>query len=132
MSAEHLHLFVYGTLQSRGSAAELLAACELVGPGKVAGILYDIDGEYPALVLYGTSKVSGEIWRCPTDMLLRLDAYEATARGLFRRVAVSVESDSGIIACWAYVAGPLLARKLTPARRIDRWNPKPGAVASES
>jgi gamma-glutamylcyclotransferase (GGCT)/AIG2-like uncharacterized protein YtfP len=132
MSPEHFHLFAYGTLQSGGSATELLGACELVGPGSVAGILYDVDGEFPALVLYGTSKVPGEIWRCPTAMLPRLDAYEATARGLFRRIAVSVESDSGTIACWAYVAGPLLARKLTPTRRIDRWNTQPGAVSSES
>lgn len=115
------HLFTYGTLRRDGQAAGLLEGCELVGPATVAGSLYDIDGEYPALVLAGAGRVEGEIWRCPAELLARLDEYEAVSRGLFRRVATEADG----LACWVYVAGPKLARRLTPRRRIEsgRWPP---------
>lgn len=109
------HLFTYGTLRRGGAAAELLDGCELVGTGAVAGTLYDIDGAYPALVLAGAGRVEGEIWRCPVDVLPRLDAYEGVAEGLFRRVGVR----AGDRACWTYVAGPRLARRLMPDRRVE-------------
>lgn len=113
----HFHLFAYGTLRVKGSATSLLRACEHVGSAEIGGVLYDIDGEYPALVLYGASPVSGDIWRCPNEMLASLDTYEGVEDGLFRRVGVAVNG----IACWTYVAGPRLTHKLTPARRINRW-----------
>lgn len=119
------HLFTYGTLRRGGDGAALLEGCEPVGPATITGTLYDIDGEYPALVLAGTGRVQGEIWRCPARVLARLDAYEAVADGLFRRVAAVVDG----VACWIYVAGPKLARRLTPRRRIEsgRWPPGDGA-----
>ncbi len=107
-------LFVYGTLQSNGQAAELLAGCAVITQASVAGTLYDIDGEYPALVLGGAGRVHGEIRSCPPGQLLQLDDYEGVPNRLFRRVGVQI----GDYACWAYVAGPKLARKLMPARRI--------------
>lgn len=115
----HFHLFVYGTLRTGREAAGLLRGCELVGPATVAGALYDVDGAYPALVLAGGDAVHGEVWRCPADRLRDLDRYEATAEGTFRRVGLRVDG----LACWAYVAGPGLARRLTPERRIGsgRW-----------
>ena len=113
----HFHLFAYGTLRDKGSSASLLRDCEAMGPAEIGGVLYDIDGEYPALVMYGASAVRGEIWRCPVDILALLDAYEGVDDGLFRRVGVEV----GGTACWTYVAGPKLARKLTPERRIAQW-----------
>ena len=113
----HFHLFAYGTLRDKGSSASLLRECVQVGPGQIGGVLYDIDGEYPALVMYGTSPVHGEVWRCPTDLLASLDAYEGVDDGLFRRVGVEVDGTP----CWTYVAGPKLTRKLTPARRITTW-----------
>jgi gamma-glutamylcyclotransferase (GGCT)/AIG2-like uncharacterized protein YtfP len=119
------HLFTYGTLRRDGAGAALLEGCEPVGPATITGTLYDIDGEYPALVLAGTGRVQGEIWRCPARVLARLDAYEDVADGLFRRVAAVVDG----VACWVYVAGPKLARRLTPRRRIEsgRWPPAGGA-----
>lgn len=116
------HLFTYGTLRRGREAAGLLEGCERVGPATVAGSLFDIDGEYPALVLAGAGRVEGEIWRCPAELLARLDEYEAVGRGLFRRVA----AEAGGLACWVYVAGPRLARRLTPRRRIKsgRWPPE--------
>jgi gamma-glutamylcyclotransferase (GGCT)/AIG2-like uncharacterized protein YtfP len=92
----------------------MLEGCELVETATVAGTLYDIDGAYPALVLAGAGKVAGEIWRCPVERLAELDRYEGVDARLFRRVGVQV----GDYACWTYVAGARLARKLVPERRI--------------
>jgi len=116
------HLFTYGTLQRGQEGASLLEGCVRIGPATVQGSLYDIDGEYPALVLAGKGRVEGEIWRCPPEVLARLDEYEGVSEGLFRRVA----TEAGGLACWVYVAGPKLARRLTPRRRIPsgRWPPE--------
>jgi gamma-glutamylcyclotransferase (GGCT)/AIG2-like uncharacterized protein YtfP len=118
------HLFTYGTLRRGGEGAALLKGCKPIGPATITGTLYDIDGEFPALVLAGTGRVHGEIWHCPAPVLARLDAYEEVASGLFRRVAALVEG----VPCWVYVAGPMLARRLTPRRRIasGRWPPEGG------
>jgi len=116
------HLFVYGTLRSNGPAAARLAGSELIGTGSVGGILYDIDGAHPALVVYGTTPVRGEVWHCPAWLLRQLDDYEGVAEGLFRRIGAEVQLDDGRAqGCWIYVAGPKLARKLKTARRIEQW-----------
>lgn len=114
------HLFVYGSLRRAERGAELLPGSTWVGRGTLHGTLYDIDGKYRALMLYGTTPVHGEIWRCPADLLLRLDEYEGVPEGLFRRIAQDVqEAESGAVyPCWLYVAGPALSRKLTPDHRI--------------
>lgn len=118
----HFHLFVYGSLRSTGSAVDKLVNSQLIGPGTVGGVLYDMDGEYRALVLYGNTPVQGEVWRCPAELLTSLDEYERVDEGLFRRVGVEVRLENGTTqGCWTYVAGPRLSRKLTPARRIDVW-----------
>jgi gamma-glutamylcyclotransferase (GGCT)/AIG2-like uncharacterized protein YtfP len=116
----HFHLFVYGTLQRGGSAASLLRDCELMGRGQIGGVLYDIDGQYRALVMYGSTPVPGEVWRCPSEVLAMVDSYERVDEGMFRRVGVSVpvDGDTKHTACWTYVAGPALSRKLIPTRRI--------------
>jgi gamma-glutamylcyclotransferase (GGCT)/AIG2-like uncharacterized protein YtfP len=108
-------LFVYGTLQTSGKAAELLHGCAVIKTATVAGTLYDIDGEYPALVLGGSGRVHGEIRTCPASLMLRMDDYEGVPERLFRRVGVQI----GEHACWTYVAGPKLARRLLPARRVS-------------
>ena len=115
MSAPGFNLFVYGTLRADGVAAELLAQAGYIRAAAVPGTLYDIDGAYPALMLYGGTPVRGEIWHCPPDLLAQLDAYESVQHGLFRRVGVEVAG----LPCWTYVAGPALASKLTPERRVD-------------
>jgi gamma-glutamylcyclotransferase (GGCT)/AIG2-like uncharacterized protein YtfP len=120
------HLFVYGTLRARSRAATLLRHCERVGTGTVKGTLYDIDGAFPALMLYGDTVVRGEVWRCPAATLLTLDEYEGVNEGLFRRIAVTAAMTSqpaSELACWCYVAGPALSRQLTPERRIGAWPP---------
>ena len=82
-------------------------------------MLYDIDGEYRALVLYGNSPVPGDVWRCPTSLLPILDEYEGVQHGLFRRIGVNVKLDEGseVVGCWVYVAGPGLSEKLRPSSR---------------
>lgn len=118
------NLFAYGTLRpGHPQAGRLLAGCTHVGAGQVGGYLYDIDGKYPALLLYGDAPVHGDIWRCPAELLLRLDEYEGHPEGLFRRVAVEARGSAGRVPCWAYVAGPALSRRLVPGRRIagGRW-----------
>lgn len=114
----HFHLFVYGTLRSNAAGASLLASGVQTGAGTVGGVLYDI-GTYPALILYGSSPVRGEVWRLPASSLSALDEYEGVAEGLFRRVGVEVQMDDGsVCGCWIYVAGPLLSRRLLPERRL--------------
>lgn len=113
------NLFVYGTLQG----APLLSDCELIGRGHVGGVLYNVDGSYPALVLYGATRVAGEVWRCPHDKLPLLDDYEGVDENIFRRIGVEVPlADNSVVPCWTYVAGPALAHKLTPEQRIARWS----------
>lgn len=108
------HLFVYGTLRSNGTANDRLGGAVMVGTGVVRGTLYDIDGDFPALMLYGDTPVAGEIWHVPSAAMLEsLDAYEGVPQGLFRRVAVTVDARP----CWIYVAGYGLARRLTAERR---------------
>ena len=121
----HFHLFVYGTLRQGSAPSAHMHACERLGDATIPGILYDIDGRFPAVVLYGEGRVIGEIWRCPAPELTRLDSYEGTASGLFRRVAIEADSASGAVPCWTYAAGPALARKLVPARRLPggEWPP---------
>lgn len=113
----HFHLFVYGTLKSGGKNESVLSSCERVSAGEVGGVLYEIDGDHPALILYGNIPIEGEIWRCPNEMLPQLDAFEGIDHGLFRRVGVTVRD----IGCWTYVAGPRLTKKLNPDNRITRW-----------
>ena len=122
MSNGTFNLFVYGTLKAGGSNAHLMKDCEHLGQAQVLGMLYDIDGQHPALVLYGKKPVQGEIWCCPWELLAGLDEFEGVHTGLFRRVGVNVRSQrSETLACWVYVAGPALAPKLTPARRTTNW-----------
>ena len=114
MSGAAFNLFAYGTLRHGAAAVPVLEGASYVRSAVVEGTLYDIEGRHPALMLYGSTLVKGDIWRCPADLLVRLDAYEAVPDGLFRRVAVDVDG----VPCWTFVAGPALARRLTPSRRI--------------
>jgi gamma-glutamylcyclotransferase (GGCT)/AIG2-like uncharacterized protein YtfP len=113
------NLFTYGSLRAEGTAAGRLAGCELVGSATVNGILYDIRGEFRALILYGESPIEGDVWRCPASMLASLDEYEGVATGLFRRVGHEARTTAGDrVPCWIYVAGPALRRNLVPESRI--------------
>jgi gamma-glutamylcyclotransferase (GGCT)/AIG2-like uncharacterized protein YtfP len=112
------NLFAYGTLRDASPDAGLLSGCTRVGTASVDGTLYDL-GDFPALMLYGDTSIRGTVWRCPAALLSRLDEHEALNEGLFRRSARAVRLDNGDeIPCWIYVAGPRLARMLTPEAAV--------------
>lgn len=124
------NLFAYGTLRGDGAAAGVLDRCTLRGTASVGGMLYDIDGRFPALVLYGDAPVHGDVWECPSPLLRRLDEYEDIRGGLFRRVAIEVvTADGAALPCWIYTAGPALSQKLLPEARLPDgvWS-APGGV----
>lgn len=78
-SAETLlrHVFVYGTLR-RGEQRDinrLLPAPVWVGPGHVAGALYDL-GSYPGLVLGTGGEVIGEVYQVGVALERLLDEIE--------------------------------------------------------
>jgi gamma-glutamylcyclotransferase (GGCT)/AIG2-like uncharacterized protein YtfP len=110
------HLFAYGTLRDPADPVlPLMQGARRVAEATVAGTLYDIDGEFPALMLYGTTPVAGTVWHIPESARLALlDEYEQVLQGLYRRVAVEAAG----LPCWVYVAGPALASRLTPERRM--------------
>ncbi|MEO5509140.1 MAG: gamma-glutamylcyclotransferase family protein [Longimicrobiales bacterium] len=108
------NLFAYGTLRDASNDAGLLSGCTRVGNASVRGTLYDLV-DFPALMMYGETTITGTVWCCPAALLPALDANEAMADGLFRRSATAVRLDNGDeLPCWVYVAGPRLARMLTP------------------
>jgi gamma-glutamylcyclotransferase (GGCT)/AIG2-like uncharacterized protein YtfP len=117
--AASFNLFAYGTLRIGGVNVGVLEGCEHMGSGTVRGTLYDIEGRYPALLLYGEAPVRGDVWRCPASFLARLDEFENVSSGLYRRMAAEARLDDGSSApCWLYTAGPALSQQLLPDRRI--------------
>jgi gamma-glutamylcyclotransferase (GGCT)/AIG2-like uncharacterized protein YtfP len=122
-SGRYFHLFVCGTAPGDPRPAALPEGCEQVTAASVPGTLYDLDDSPPALVLAGHGSVAGEVWRCPVEVLIDLDADERVQAGYLRRVGVQV----GEYPCWAYVAGPKLARWLVPGRRKREVRGRPAA-----
>lgn len=120
MNAE-FQLFVYGPFPGGGSAPGAPSG----SPAVITGTLYDTGDGYPALVLAGSGRVQGEILRYAVTLLARLDELAGVDRRLLRRVGLRV----GERACWTYVAGPALARRLTADRRIapGAWPDAPKA-----
>lgn len=112
-----VHLFTYGALLD--GAAALLDGCTPVRDAAVRGMLYDIGGAFPALMLAGEGTVHGRIWRCAPERIHELDRHTAVRGRLFRRVGLDVDGTG----CWAYIAGPALGARLAHARRLKtgRW-----------
>jgi hypothetical protein len=115
-SGRFFHLFVYDEAPGAPGSTDLPAGCERVATADVAGTLYGAADKNEALVLAGTGRIGGEVWRCPVEILTELDSDERVLSGLFRRVGVQVDE----YPCWVYVAGPELARRLTLGRQSSR------------
>jgi gamma-glutamylcyclotransferase (GGCT)/AIG2-like uncharacterized protein YtfP len=109
-------LFAYGTLLPRDAQA---LADEGWSADAVRGRLYDL-GPYPALVdlddpsagwVEGYVRVAAE-----TELSGPLDAHEAVAEGLYRRVRATTRNDQRV---WVYV----FARPLPPGATgpLSRW-----------
>lgn len=114
-SGRYFHLFVHGSVPSALIAAGAAGTAERVAVREVVGTEYDVGDGETALVLAGSGRVTGEVWRCAVELLPELDRDERVAGRLWRRVGVQV----GEYPCWAYVAGPKLAPMLAPGRRLE-------------
>lgn len=94
MSARHF-IFVYGTLKRGCSNHRVLAGQQFLGEARtVPGYQLHHLGEYPGIVAApdDTAGVAGEVWSVDSMTLARLDAFEGTAEGLYRREAVKLLS----------------------------------------
>ncbi len=91
-AAPHL-IFVYGTLKRRCSNHHVLAGQHFLGEARtVPGYrLYHL-GEYPGMIAApdDTVGVIGEVWSVDAATLARLDAFEGTHEGLYRREPIQL------------------------------------------
>lgn len=106
--ARALPLFVYGTLRRGESAEDLVArAVTRRAPARAKGRLLAIGAPYPAAVFSpeAAEHVDGELmWLAPGSYaatLDRVDEYE-NVPFLFRRIAITVESEGAAVEAWAY------------------------------
>jgi gamma-glutamylcyclotransferase (GGCT)/AIG2-like uncharacterized protein YtfP len=101
--------FVYGTLKQGEANSHVWPHEPLsVEYGVLAGAdLYDL-GHFPAIV-DGGDAVGGEVWTIADEhaaetlrRLDRLEGYHGDADDLYDRRIVAVETEDGVVACWAY------------------------------
>ena len=109
-------LFAYGTLMPGDPEAAVEDGWEA---DAVRGLLYDL-GPYPALIGLGdpgAGWVEGYVRRgISDDQIRRLDAYEETDRGVYRRVGTITRNDRRV---WVYIYDrPLPGHALGP---LSRW-----------
>jgi gamma-glutamylcyclotransferase (GGCT)/AIG2-like uncharacterized protein YtfP len=115
-------LFAYGTLQHPARRAAVIGdatPCGIVATGSVRGVLYDA-GEYPVLRPSdaATDRVPGLLLDVDDAALARLDEYEGTASGLYRRERYDVELAGGrVVEAWVYV----YAQSVSDLCRIAAW-----------
>ena len=71
------HVFVYGTLRPGGSndITRYAPRPVRVGDAEIGGVLYDL-GAYPGVVLGGTGRVRGEVYRIAPMVERALDVLE--------------------------------------------------------
>ncbi|RXT06516.1 gamma-glutamylcyclotransferase [Ammoniphilus sp. CFH 90114] len=103
---KHL-VFVYGTLLSGQSNHHWLdgARC-MASEAWTFGELVDV-GAYPALVLGGTKKVTGELYQVDGEKLKQLDILEdyqvEGQENEYERIRETVYTDQGTQEAWVYV-----------------------------
>ena len=110
-------LFTYGTLMPRDPESAARDGCE---PDAVRGLLYDL-GPFPALVSLDDPEagwVEGYVLiGASRELIGRLDAYEETGRGLYRRVRTITRNNRLV---WVYVYGRPLPRDARGP--LNRWD----------
>ena len=114
-------VFVYGTLKRGRVNHPLLAGQTFLGEARTAAgyALFDL-GDYPGMVACPDDDrgVAGEVWSVDDACLARLDAFEGTAEGLYRRTAVPLRTPFADGRIDAYLYLPSLEGR----RRIgDAW-----------
>ncbi len=115
MTSESPYLFVYGTLRQasdHSSHGLLEEGAQLIGPARLKGRLYEIDG-YPGVVPADSEaeQVAGELYRLlePAVVLAALDDYEEAGEGYpqpreYRRCRITVELENGTeLVAWCYL-----------------------------
>jgi gamma-glutamylcyclotransferase (GGCT)/AIG2-like uncharacterized protein YtfP len=109
------YLFVYGTLlpaTAPDSIKPIVRKFRPIGPGSVAGRLYDL-GPYPAAIFEAASstRIFGEVFAFPeadTEAMKRIDDYEGfdpedLGGSLYLRTRQCVTlADGSDLNCWAY------------------------------
>lgn len=87
-------IFVYGTLKRGCSNHHFLAGQTFLGEARTRpGFrLYELRG-FPGMVPHGEDRdgVAGEVWSVDEAALVRLDALEGLAEGMYRRERVPLE-----------------------------------------
>jgi gamma-glutamylcyclotransferase (GGCT)/AIG2-like uncharacterized protein YtfP len=106
------YVFVYGTLRKggRNDIARYDPAPERVADASIAGTLYDL-GAYPGVVLGGTGRVYGEIYRIVPAVEAALDLLEGVAANdageyIKRELSVDTNTDGGRLDCLVYEIHP--------------------------
>jgi len=94
-------LFVYGTLKRGGSNHAFLADQRFLGVARtVPGFTLFSLSAYPGLVPSPDDRagVTGELWSIDDACLVRLDALEGTAEGLYRRAPITLAEPAPVAA----------------------------------
>lgn len=120
MSTDNL-IFVYGTLKRTCANHHFLSGQTFLGEARTApGFrLYALDG-FPGMVANSDDRegVAGEVWSVDAAALVRLDALEGLAEGMYRRERVPLLppfADRG-------VEGYLYARSIKGRREVgSEW-----------
>lgn len=121
-------LFAYGTLQDPRRVVALVGGslrCRVVAAATVAGVLYDVRGEYPALrpAERADDIVPGVVLEIDDSALPRLDEYEGVSEGLYVRERCEPRLQDGrSVEAWVYVYNQPTAA----LRRIPTWPPGAG------
>ncbi|HVC94604.1 MAG TPA: gamma-glutamylcyclotransferase family protein [Pirellulales bacterium] len=125
------YLFVYGTLTPSLAPAvikPIVMKLRPIGPGSVAGRLYDL-GPYPAAIFdaAASTRIFGEVFVFPEadpEAMRRIDEYEGfdpgdLSRSLYVRTRQCVTvADGSDLNCWAYQYN----RDVTHARLLANGN----------
>jgi gamma-glutamylcyclotransferase (GGCT)/AIG2-like uncharacterized protein YtfP len=105
---------VYGTLMQGFENHDLanMGLCDFLGECAIPGVLSDC-GTFPGLKLDGDGSVEAELYRCPSDVLPRLDRIEgATAADpLFTRTEIDLIDPQ--VGAWVY-------EYARPVAKLDR------------
>ena len=112
-----LPVFVYGTLLDEVFVSRLLEHPVSVEPARLDGFRVETlpAFDWPVLVHDAAGSVEGRVYRkLDAEDLRRLDLYEGTAEGLYRRVGVQVVVAAADVpeTAWAYLPTPKTLQRL--------------------
>ena len=92
-------VFVYGTLRIGGSNHFLLEGTELLGNHKTPPVYFMVDlTGCPAVLLEGTTAITGEVYQVDDETLAELDALEGYPWNYYRQ---RIQTEWG--EAWVYI-----------------------------